>query len=355
MLSVAKIRYIKNFLKKEGLDAFFFTSPANVFYLTGFKSTHAYIIFTPEERFFLTDARYFGKAEEELMCWQVILIEGQSHKFLKKFLKEIGVSIIGFEKDFLTCEFREKLKIRGIKFKGFSGVLKNLRKKKFPEEIVVIKEGIKKTDEVYNKVLEKISPGMSELEVRGLIVSEIFSAGSPGESFPAIVASGKHSAIPHWETSLDTIKAKGPLLIDMGLIWEGYCSDFTRTIYLGKPPKEFLHYYELVKTAWWKGFEKVKIGTPLKEVDLAIREYFWQKGVDKYFIHATGHGVGVEIHEEPRVFKTSEDIIEEGMVFTIEPGLYFKGKFGIRLENIVIVENGKGEVPSQVPLDLKTL
>jgi len=355
MLTPAKIRYIKDFLEKEGLDAFLFTSQANIFYLTGFKSSHAYVIFTPQERFFLTDARYFEKAEEELMCWEVILIKGPPIKFIKKFLKDSGIKIIGFEKDHLTCEMRESLRCRGIKFKGFSGVLKDLRKKKFPEELVVIKEGIKKTDEVYSKVLEKISPGMSELEVRGLIVSEIFSVGSSGESFPAIVASGKHSAIPHWETSFDTIKPSAPLLIDMGLIWEGYATDFTRTIYLGKPPKEFVYYYELVKTAWYKGFEKVKVGTSLKEVDLAIREYFWEKGVEKYFIHATGHGVGVEIHEPPRVYKTCEDIIEEGMVFTIEPGLYFKGKFGIRLENIVIVENGRGEVVSQIPLDLKLL
>ncbi len=355
MLSTEKIRYIKEFLKTEKLDAFLFTSPANIFYLTGFKSTHAYVIFTPHERFFLTDARYFEKAEEELSCWQVILIEGPAIKFLKKFFKSSDIKLVGFEKDSLTCEIREKLRCKGIKFKGFSGVLKNLRKKKFPEEIAVIKEAIQKTDEVYNKVLEKISPGMSELEVRGLIVSEIFSAGSTGESFPAIVAAGKHSAIPHWETSPEIIKEKGPLLIDMGLIWEGYCSDFTRTLYLGKPSREFLYYYELVKTAWWKGFEKVKAGTPLKEVDIAIREYFREKGVDKYFIHATGHGIGVEIHEEPRVFKTSEDIIEDGMVFTIEPGLYFKGKFGIRLENIVIVKDGRGQIFSEVPLDLKIL
>ena len=352
--------YLKTFLERENLDAFLFSSFPSVFYLSGFKSTHAYVIFTKEKNYFLTDARYYEKAQKELKNWEVLLIKGNTFLFLKKFLKQLKIKNLGFEKDKVTVEFKEKLRTRGIKLKGFSEVLIPLRIKKTKEELAVLKEGIKKTDEVYKAVLEKIKPGMTELEVRGMIVEEIFKIGGLGESFPAIVATGENSAIPHWETSNKRIKNNAPLLIDMGMLWKNYCTDFTRTIYLGKPDNEFKKYFEIVKSGWYFGFEKVKIGTPVEEVDKTIREYFQKKGVLKYFIHATGHGVGIEIHEPPRIFYQKGKnkkiyLIEEGMVFTIEPGLYFSEKFGIRLENIVLIENGEPCVISQVPIDLQIL
>jgi len=356
-----KREYIRTFLKENALDAFLFSSSPSVFYLSGFKSTNAYIIITQEKECFLTDSRYYEKAKQELQNWEVYLIKGNTFKFLKKFLKNLGIKTIGFEKDRVTVEFREKLRAKGIRLKGFSGVLTPLRIRKSSHELAILKEGIKKTDLVYTKVLKRLKPGISELELRGFIVEEIFKAGGLGESFPAIIATGENSAIPHWETSNTRIKNNAPLLIDMGMLWKNYCTDFTRTIYLGKPSKEFQKYFEMVKTAWYLGFEKVKVGTPVEEIDKVIREYFYKKGVLDYFIHATVHGIGIEIHEPPRIFyqvtgkNKNKFVIEEGMVFTIEPGLYFSGKFGIRLENMVLVENGRGLVVSQIPLEIEII
>ena len=356
-----KLKKLRKFLKENNLSAFLFSYSPNVFYLSGFKSTNAYILLTLDKQFFLTDARYYEKAKNELTDWEVIQIKDNTLKFIKNFIKAQNIKTLGFEKDKVSCEFKEKLRAKGIRLKGYSGVLNPLRRIKDSEEIQIIKEGIKKTDEVYKKFIEflkntlqKENKNLTELKLRGYLVFQMFEAGASGESFPAIIASAEHSAIPHWETSFYTIKCDAPLLIDMGLIWKGYCTDFTRTIYIGNSSQEFKKMYEIVKTAWYKGFEKVKTGVPIAEIDKTIREYFKTKGVDQYFIHATGHGVGVEIHEEPRIFYKipEKEIIEEGMVFTIEPGLYFPNKFGIRLENIVIVENGRGEIYSDIDLEL---
>ncbi len=351
-----KLNFIKKFIENKGLSAFIFSSPTNVFYLSGFKATHAYILITLDKNYFLTDGRYYEKAKKELSnFWEVLLIKEKPIKFLKDLFRELKLKEIGFEKDYLTCELREKLKVKGIKFLGFSQVLRDLRKIKFLEEREILKEGIKKTDQVYLKVLEFIKPGVTELELRAKVIEEAFKLKALGESFPTIVATGVNSAIPHWQTSETSISFSSPVLIDLGLLWKNYCTDFTRTLYLGKPDREFLKIYEIVKTSWFKAFEKIKIGIPIGKIDQTVREYFKQKGVLKHFLHATGHGIGIEIHEYPKVYYKEKEIIEEGMVFTIEPGLYFSNKFGIRLENIVFVEEGRGKIYSEVDLELKVL
>ncbi|MDW8136193.1 MAG: Xaa-Pro peptidase family protein [Thermodesulfobacterium sp.] len=351
-----RLSFVKNFIEERGLSAFLFSSPASVFYLSGFKSSQAYVLITLEKNYFITDGRYYEKAERELKnLWEVFLIRGNTLNFLKTLFRELKIKKLGFEKDHLTCEIREKLKTKGIKFLGLSQVLKDLRKRKLPEEREILKEGIKKTDQVYLKVLEFIKPGISELELRAKVIEEIFKIGALGESFPTIVAGGPNSSIPHWQSSEKLISSSAPLLIDLGLLWKNYCTDFTRTLYLGKPEQEFLKIYEIVRSSWFKAFEKVKTGIPVGKIDQSVREYFNQKGVLNHFIHATGHGIGIEVHEPPRIYYQEKEIIEEGMVFTIEPGLYFPNKFGIRLENLVFVEEGRGKVYSEVSLELKIL
>ncbi len=345
-------------INQNSLDAFLFSSQANVFYLSGFKSTHAYIVLGKDIRTLLTDGRYYERAKNSLKNWEVVLIEGRAIPFLKKFIRSKGLKVVGFESDRVTCEFRRALRSSKIKWKGFSGFLDRIRMLKDPSEIKTMREGVKVSDKVYREVLNEIKPGMSEIEVRGLIVSKFFREGAQGESFPTIVASGPGSAVPHWESSSQKLKEGSALLIDMGLLWNGYCTDFTRTLFLGKPSGEFRKVYEIVRTAHLKALEKVKVGNKIGDVDREAREYIKSKGYGKFFVHSTGHGVGVEIHEYPRVYYKGPDadtVIEEGMVFTIEPGIYLPGEFGVRLENIIVVEKGSGEPMSQVSLELVTL
>ncbi|MCX8060075.1 MAG: Xaa-Pro peptidase family protein, partial [Aquificaceae bacterium] len=296
-----KKRQIQELLERHELDAFLFSSQANVFYLSGFRSTHAYVIVSHGPPYLLTDSRYYEKAKGSLKGWQVVLIEGNPLKTIYGVLRQIEALKVGYEQDRVSCEFSRKLK-GGFHWVGVSGFLKNLRAVKDREEIETLQEGVRASDRVYTKVLENLREGLTELEVRAMLLSEFFKEGAIGESFPAIVASGAGSAIPHWETSSRRIKAGEPLLIDMGMLWKGYCTDFTRTVYLGRAPAEFKKVYSVVRDAHLFALEKVKVGKKIGEVDRAAREYIKKKGFGRFFTHSTGHGVGVEIHEFPRVY-----------------------------------------------------
>jgi Xaa-Pro aminopeptidase/Xaa-Pro dipeptidase len=357
-----RLEKVRKLLWEKELDGFLFSSTPNVFYLTGLKASQAYVVITEKEALLVTDARYYERAKEIASpSFKTKLILGDPTKFLKDLLKSLKISRVGFEKDRVTCELRERLRSRSYQLIGLSQPLRSLRMKKEVIEIEKIKRAVGITDEIFQKLLHILKPGLFELEVRGKIVEFAFKREAEGEAFPSIVASGEHSAIPHWESSKKII-SKGPLLIDMGVLYEGYCSDFTRTLYLGKADQEFKKYYEIVKTAWFKAFERVKTGVPVYEIDKRIREYFQKKGVLSYFTHSTGHGLGIEIHEFPRIYYhkskkylKNQPYLEEGMVFTIEPGLYFPGRFGIRLENVVFVEEGRGKIYSENSLELLEL
>lgn len=350
-----KLKSVQELIDREGLDAFLFSSQANVFYLSGFKSTHAYALLTPNSKHLLTDGRYYERAKSTLKGWNVVLIKSRAIPFLKKFIRELGARRVGYESDRVSCEFRKALRSSRIKWVPYSNFLKDIRALKTREEIEIMKEGVKKSDAIYRELLDHVRPGMTELQVRGFIVSKIFQLGSEGESFPAIVASAEASAVPHWETSKQKVRENAPLLIDMGLMWKGYCTDFTRTLYVGEPDEEFLKVYSIVRDAHLFALEKVKVGSTVGEVDRTAREYIRKKRYGKFFNHSTGHGIGVEIHEYPRVYYKGSDanrVIEEGMVFTVEPGIYLPGKFGVRLENIVAVVGSRGEPLSDISLEL---
>ncbi|MCX8164405.1 MAG: Xaa-Pro peptidase family protein [Aquificaceae bacterium] len=352
-----RIERVRELLREHRLEAFLFTSQANVFYLSGFRSSHAYVVVSRDYHHFLTDGRYYDKAKSFLKGWDVILIEGSPIKAIVRLLRRLGVSKVGYEEDRVSCEFKKRLK-GGIRWFGVSGFLAKMRSIKDREEIEIIREGVLASDRAYKRILERIKAGLTELEVRAMLVSEFFREGATGESFPAIVASGEGSAIPHWETSGKIIKYGEPLLIDMGLLWKGYCTDFTRTLYLGRACPEFKKVYQIVRDAHFYALDKVRLGVKISEIDRTAREFIRRKGFGNFFNHSTGHGVGVEIHEFPRVYYKGQDkdvLVEDGMVFTIEPGVYLKNRFGVRLENMVAVVGGFGEPLSEISLDLVEL
>ncbi len=352
-----RLKEVKELIEKEGLSAFLFSSGANVQYLTGFRSTHAYALVSTGENYLLTDGRYFERAKR-IPRWHAVLIEGHALRFIKRFLKERGLRLVGYEKDRITCSMARQLRSKGIRWKGYEGFLNAIRSAKTPEELRIMEEGVRKSDEVYMRLLEFVRPGMRELEVRAFLIGEFLRLGAYGESFPAIVASGEASAVPHWETSERTVEHGRPLLIDMGMVWKGYCTDFTRTIHMGRATEEFKKVYGVVRDAHLYALEAVREGRTVGEVDARAREHLERKGLGKYFTHSTGHGVGVEIHEHPRVYHKgpgAKEIIKEGMVFTVEPGVYIPGEFGVRLENMVAVRGGVGEPLSQISLDLVEL
>ena len=355
---------VVNKISKEGLDGFLFSSQPSVFYLSRFRSTHAYILLTAKgEKVLITDGRYLLKAKKELepKGWEIREISAPLFEKLSEIVSDYGVKKLGVEEDRLIVSFFERFKCkaleRGIKIIPFVGFLDEFRMVKTPEEIDLIKTAVHITDETYLELLEFLKENRNRLTefkektLRRFLICKYLEKGAEGESFPSIVASGPNSAVPHHETSDETLKENAPLLIDTGCIWKGYCSDFTRTIFIGKMDKELLEVYQIVEEAHLRALEAAKEGRPLKEVDLAAREYIESKGYGKYFNHSTGHGVGIEIHEPPRVYKNEETPIKEGMVFTIEPGIYLPEKGGVRLENIVVIEKGKAKPLSKISLE----
>ncbi|MGC8650319.1 MAG: aminopeptidase P family protein [Hydrogenobaculum sp.] len=341
------------FLKEKNIKSYLITYKPNVLYLSKFKSSNAYVLCLEGEFFFFTDSRYIEGAKEKIKHMEVINIEGSFLEFISKFLKAKNVDSIYVDKTISYAFYEELSKHINVCFEKDPTF--SLRKVKSKEEINIMKDGVKKSDAVYRRLLDFVKPGMTEKDVKDFVVCEFLKEKAQKESFDTIVATGKNSAVPHHETSFDVVENDKPLLVDMGLMWEHYATDFTRTFHIGKPSEEFLKVYEIVKDAHLFAIEKAISGNYLKDVDLAARSYIESKGYGDYFTHSTGHGVGLEIHEDPRVYKTSEDIIEEGFVFTVEPGIYLPNRFGVRLENIVYIENGLPHVMSSIPLDLVIL
>jgi len=327
-----------------------------VFYLSRFPSSSAFVLLTGKEKYFLTDGRYYEGAKKKLKGWQVILLGDKNRKVLDhliEVLNKLGGRKLGFEEDRTTVSFYKKLK-EGFKGKveGFSGFLNQFRTAKTKGELKLIKTAVEKTDTVFSRLLEYLPEAENELDVRRFIIDRIFREGGSGESFPSIVAAGKNSAVPHHQTSRKKIPKNGVVLIDMGMVYEGYCSDFTRTVCIGKVSREFEKVYRIVEEAHLTAVEKVKAGVPVKEVDRAAREVIKKYGYGDYFLHSTGHGLGIEIHEPPRVSQQSEEVLVENSVITIEPGIYLPDKWGVRLENVVVVEKNGCKVLTGTPLDL---
>ncbi|SNZ02641.1 Xaa-Pro aminopeptidase/Xaa-Pro dipeptidase [Persephonella hydrogeniphila] len=357
-----KVDKIQEKIVKESLSSFFVSSQPNIFYLSRFKSSNAFILLTPDKKIFITDSRYYEGAKEKLKGWELILL-GKDNKnqmeHLREILNEYGGERIGFEEDRTTIFFYKKLvnkegkkeeRLKG-ELIGYAGFFDEFRISKTEEEIQIIKEAVFKTDKVFKQIVDYIPKAKNELDLRREIINSIFIEGGTGESFPAIVASGKNSAIPHHETSYQKIEKNSPVLIDMGMVYRGYCSDFTRVVFYGKVDPEIEKIYEIVKEAHLKAVEKVKAGVPVREIDEAARSVIKKYGYGDYFIHSTGHGVGIEIHEPPRVSEKSEEILQENTVITIEPGIYIPEKGGVRLENIVVVRKNSCEILTETPLD----
>ena len=348
----------------EGLDGFLFSSQPSVFYLSQFKSTHAYILLTSSgEKVLITDSRYILKAEKLLKTkgWEIAEIKSPLFENLAKIVKDFRVRKLGLEEDRLFVNFYGQIKCKlselNIRAIPYSGFLNEFRMVKTPQEIEKIAKAVEITDRTFQALVQYLRENRSriteiqERELRRFLICQYLKEGAEGESFPSIVAAGENSAIPHHETSEKTLEENSPLLIDTGCIWKGYCSDFTRTLFIGKPDRELLKIYEIVKEAHLRAVEAVRVGEPIKVVDLAAREYIEKAGYGAFFTHSTGHGVGIEIHEPPRVYKNDETPIKEGMVFTIEPGIYLPSKGGVRLENIVVATKEGARILQKTSLE----
>ena len=330
-------------LKVQNLDAFLVTKGENLKFLTNFSGMEGFAVINANGSCYLiTDSRYTFQAEMEVLETKVIEYQ---YKNLFDKISEIlkNTKRVGIEGS-MTISFYNKLKskLENIEFVEYSNFFEELRMVKSQNEQDLIEASSKIACEAYLKTLESVKVGISETELSAILEYEMKKRGASKASFDLIVASGYRSAMPHGLASEKMIEMGDIITFDFGCFYKSYASDCTRTVSIGRPKDNETHdIYKIVLDAQLSALSKIKEGVIAKEIDLEARNLITKAGYGDNFGHSTGHGVGLEIHELPHISIESETVLKEGMVITVEPGIYLNDKFGIRIEDLVIVtKNG---------------
>ena len=329
-------------LERQKLDGFLVTHPANLRYLCGYTGSNGLLLFLGGRRTFFTDGRYTAQARAEVAGARVVIAKGPLLNDAVGMINRLRSAAIGFEADHTTVDAAAPMGTmvhRRIRWRPTAGLIQRLRMVKDAAEIQLIRKAVNLGAEVYRQALAVLRPGVKESEVAGVLEFAARRAGADGMSFDTIVAGGKRSALPHGRASSQPIPRRGFVVVDSGVILRGYCSDMTRTVHVGRVSREEHRWYKTVLEAQLAAIAAVAPGETATEVDQAARKVLQSAGLDRYFTHSTGHGVGLEIHEPPRLANGQTERLEPGMVITIEPGVYVPGRGGIRIEDIVVVTN----------------
>ena len=342
------IEFIKRFQSKlpEGVDCAVITSSENRIYFLGFEASNGTLAIAKDKAVFFTDSRYITAAKEIIEGAEVILQAKPKNELLKEIFSENGYKKIAFEATKITVAEANDIKKAFAGYElDFSGeideiILNKIRRFKTPDEVEKIKAAQKITDEAFAHMCKFIKAGMTEKEVQLELDFYMLSHGADALSFETIAVAGENSAKPHGVPGNKIIKEGEFVTLDFGAIVDFYHSDMTRTVCVGKAGEEMKKVYNIVLEAQLAGIEKAKEGALCREVDKASRDVIAQAGYGEYFGHGTGHGVGVEIHEEPCFSPSSKDTYSNGDVVTVEPGIYIPGKFGVRIEDMVYLCNG---------------
>ena len=343
----ARLRRLFPLLIQNKIDGLLVSSWPNVSYLSGFKGTESWALVSPKGLYFITDSRYLEQAENEVRGFSVILRDKKGVADIVAGLAgKMKLRAVGFEASIITYAFYLGLEksLGKEKLKGTRGLVESLREIKDESEVRQIKKSADIAVRGYHYVRQMVRPGMKEREVQGRLEYFTKSLGAEKPAFDIIIASGARASMPHCQTNETVIQKNQSVLVDMGVVYEGYHSDLTRPIFLGKISSLQKKIYEIVWNAQRSGIQKARPGTPARVVDAACRRSIEKQGYGKYFGHGTGHGVGLEIHEAPTVSSKSATILKPGMVITVEPGVYLPGKFGIRIEDMVLITERGNEV-----------
>jgi Xaa-Pro aminopeptidase len=340
----ARQKKLREYLSTTVFDELLISHLPNIRYLCGFTGSAGFLLVGERGSTFFTDVRYATQSRDEVRHAKVVIAR-------KALLSEVAESIgrsrkrsrkwkVGVEGEHVTVGEMKRLTDlvpRGIQFKNAPPVVERARTVKDSVELERIRAAVKLGAGLFDRVLEVIRPGITENEVAAEMEYAARKAGAEEMSFPTIIASGARSALPHGRASSKAIGASGFVVCDFGVILSGYCSDQTRTVWVGNVTQEARQAYDAVRQAQEAAIDAVRPGATVDEVDAAARKILREAGLARYFTHSTGHGVGLEIHEAPRVAHGQREVLQPGMVITIEPGVYFPGKWGVRIEDMVAV------------------
>ncbi len=328
----------------NNIDTLLVLSEVNRFYFSKVETSFGCVILHEDKKIFLTDFRYYGSVSKELTDWEVIMTTGDNfYEDIFGVLTELNAECVGFEDQALSVDVFTKLRsiCSAFHFEPASAYIATKRAIKTEEEIQKLAAAQTVAQKALGKVVPIIKPGITEREVAANLVYEMQMLGAEDASFETIVAFGEGSAVPHHRTGKRKLEKNDIVLIDMGAKLEGYCSDMTRTFCVGTPKDELMNIHKIVLEAQEYALANIKAGITGHEADSYAREFIISHGYGKEFGHSLGHGVGLEIHEFPRLKQGSDIVLEPNMVVTIEPGIYVEGLGGVRIEDFVVVkENG---------------
>ncbi len=347
----------RTILDSRHLDAILFTSLENIRYLCGFTGSDGALVMTQKESFFLTDSRYWTQADEEVKGSRIIHYKKKMEGIFS-LSSDLKLKEIGFESAFLpfsAYQFLTEKLADGARLFPLEDELKSLRAVKDAHELTLIRKAIDNSSNAFFRMTEMLKEGVVEQEAALEIESLMKRGGADALGFDIILASGKRSALPHGKASGKRIEKGDFILIDFGSGFQGYHSDQTRTVVCGSPSAEQQKIYQIVREAHDRAIEKVRPGIPIGQVDGAARDHIRNQGYGEYFGHGTGHGIGLAVHEDPAVNGENKGLLQEGMVFTIEPGIYIPDWGGVRIEDMVVVTPHGVEVLTYLPGDLRVI
>lgn len=335
-----RIRAVKDALKRGGrLDGILITHEANVRYLCGFPGQDLSLLITRRGNYCITDSRYIQEARE--ICgrhYTVTLARSSTFEAIGAVARKARIGSLGFEGMRLPYGIARRLKAYcgGARVWPTADIVENIRAVKEPAEVAAIRRSIGLARQVFERTARSLKPGMTEKAVADSIeIAFLRKAARP--SFPAIVASGAHASKPHARPRVHRIRKDGFVMVDMGCNLDGYCSDMTRMLVLGRVDGRFRRIYHIVQAAQELAIAQIKPGVQIAAIDRAARSHIEEHGYGAHFAHALGHGVGLEIHEHPNVSARNHGTLQAGMVITIEPAIYIPGYGGVRIEDMVLV------------------
>jgi Xaa-Pro aminopeptidase len=356
-----KIKQVRAAMAASGTDALVLTHLPNIFYLCGFSGSNGILLVLGDALHLFTDGRYTIQAHEEAPQSRIHIVRTALTEACGGFLHSHITRkrlCVGFEASSLNVAEWGRLKKTagaGIKWKPTTDLIERIREVKTAEELDMMRRSAKLASEVISAAPDFVRPGLTELEVAAEIDYRLRRKGASGPSFDTIVASGPRSALPHARPTEKRLQENELVVLDLGAILRHYCSDLTRTVFLGRAPARIRRWYKAVQQAQEAAHDALRDGVTAGSVDRAARRLLDRHGLGSYFVHGTGHGLGIEIHERPRVGRSQKQEIRAGNVVTLEPGIYVQGVGGIRLEDEVAVHAQGTEVLTSAPRGLLEL
>jgi Xaa-Pro aminopeptidase len=342
--------------KEAKADAFLTTALPNVRYLTGFTGSNGAVLITPLRSLLFTDPRYKTQSAQEADC-DIRIAKGPLAKNVASVVKRLKLRSVAFELNRLSFEDHKQLAelLKDVRLQAIGGLVETLRMVKSADEIASIRASVNLNSAALQQAMSRFKPSMTEVDLAAEIDYQMRLLGADSNAFDTIVASGARSSLPHAHPTAHPIKPNELLLIDMGSTVSGYASDMTRTFVVGKAGTKIRRMYKAVLESQLAALALLKPGIACAKVDRVVRDVLRGYGLDKLFMHSTGHGLGLEIHERPRIGRKETVKLEAGMTITIEPGVYEEGTGGVRIEDTVVITERGCEVLTPTKKDLVVL